>query len=352
MAIQLRRGKYADYSPNRLKEGEIAVVKEGDSTVDGKAVYIAFAQGVTKRLATADEMVNYNAEINAIYGEIQTKATNIQQVFQNTVSKANEANQSATNAQEARDEVIDTVNSIKEAIEESGPDSAALVIYTQQAKDAAESATASAESVDSAVTAAQTAKNAAEAANTSAQSAKTAAQTANTNAQSAKTAAETANTNAQSAKTAAETAAEYFRTHGVLSFNTRTGDIVPSNEDYDSSLIAHGNNSTVYNELTTLNSLISPGTGTNSIELGGSVDASGANQTVRGKYNTIDSNSVYADIVGNGTADSARSNAYGLTWDGDIHIALDTTAESGIDHDLYAIIVACGWNTGNQNIIV
>lgn len=338
MAIQLRRGAYADYNPNRLKEGEIAVVKGGDSTVDGKAVYIAFAQGVTKRLATADEMVNYNAEINAIYEEIQTKATNIQQVFQNTVSKANEANQSATDAQEARDEVIDTVNSIKEAIEESGPDSAALVIYTQQAKDAAESATASAESVDSAVTAAQTAKNAAEAANTSAQSAKTAAQTANTN--------------AQSAKTAAETAAEYFRTHGVLSFNTRTGDIVPSNEDYDSSLIAHGNNSTVYNELTTLNSLISPGTGTNSIELGGSVDASGANQTVRGKYNTIDSNSVYADIVGNGTADSARSNAYGLTWDGDIHIALDTTAESGIDHDLYAIIVACGWNTGNQNIIV
>ncbi len=351
MAIQLRRGAYADYNPNRLKEGEIAVVKSGDSTVDGKAVYIAFAQGVTKRLATADEIANYNAEINAIYGEIQTKATNIQQVFQNTVSKANEANQSATDAQEARDEVIDTVNSIKEAIEESGPDTAALVIYTQQAKDAAESATASAESLDDAVTAAQTAKNAAEAANTSAQSAKTAAQTANNNAQSAKTAAETANTNAQSAKTAAETAAEYVRTHGVLSFNNRYGDIVPSSEDYDSTLIAHGDNSTVYNELTTLNSLISPGTGTNSVELGNSATASSANQTVRGKYNTVDSNSVYADIVGNGTADK-RSNAYALTWDGDIHIALDTEAESGTDHDLYTIIVALEWNTGARSVIV
>lgn len=344
MAIQLRRGKYADYNPNRLKEGEIAVVKEGDSTVDGKAVYIAFAQGVTKRLATADEIVNYNAEINAIYGEIQTKATNIQQVFQNTVSKANEANQSATDAQEARDEVIETVNSIKEAIEESGPDTAALIIYTQQAKDAAESATASAESVDDAVTAAQTAKNAAEAANTS-------AQTANNNAQSAKTAAETANTNAQSAKTAAETAAEYVRTHGVTLFNNRYGNVTPSSDDYNSSLIAHGN-STVYDVLTTLTNLISSGTGTNSVKLGSNVTASGANQTVRGKYNTVDSNGVYADIVGNGTSSNARSNAYALTWDGDMHIALDIEAESGTDHDLYAMIVAAGWNTGARSVIV
>ena len=344
MAIQLRRGNYADYNPNRLKEGEIAVVRGGDSTVDGKAVYIAFAQGVTKRLATADEMLDYNAEINAIYGEIQTKATNIQQVFQNTVSKANEANQSATDAQEARDEVIDTINSIREAIEESGPDGAALAIYVQQAKDAAESATASAESVDDVVTAAQTAKNAAEAANTSAQSAKNAAQTA-------KTAAETANTNAQSAKTAAETAAEYVRTHGVTLFNNRYGNVTPSSDDYDSSLIAHGN-STVYDALTTLNNLISPGTGTNSVKLGSNVTASGANQTVRGKYNTVDSNSVYADIVGNGTADNARSNAYAITWDGDIHMALDTTAESGIDHDLYAIIVTFEWNTGIRSVFI
>lgn len=345
MAIQLRRGAYADYNPNRLKEGEIAVVRSGDSTVDGKAVYIAFAQGVTKRLATADEMANYNAEINAIYGEIQTKATNIQQVFQNTVSKANEANQSATDAQEARDEVIETVNSIKEAIEESGPDGAALAIYVQQAKDAAESATASAESVDDVVTAAQTAKNAAETANTSAQSAKNAAQ-------SAKTAAETANTNAQSAKTAAETAAEYVRTHGVTLFNNRYGEITPSSGDYDSSLITHDNDSTVYDALTTLNNLISSGTGTNSIKLGSNVTASGANQTVRGKYNTVDSNSVYADIVGNGASNNARSNAYALTWDGDIHTALDTTAESGTDFLLYDVITSLGWNTGDQNVIV
>lgn len=31
---------------------------------------------------------------------------------------------------------------------------------------------------------------------------------------------------------------------------------------------------------------------------------------------------------------------------------LDTTAESGLDHDLYAAIVTLGWNTGSANVIV
>lgn len=44
--------------------------------------------------------------------------------------------------------------------------------------------------------------------------------------------------------------------------------------------------------------------------------ASSANQHVQGKYNIIDSNNTYLDIVGNGTAHDARSNAYTLDWSG------------------------------------
>ena len=40
-------------------------------------------------------------------------------------------------------------------------------------------------------------------------------------------------------------------------------------------------------------------------------------QHVQGSYNVIDSNNVYADIVGNGIAGEERSNAYALTWTGD-----------------------------------
>lgn len=40
------------------------------------------------------------------------------------------------------------------------------------------------------------------------------------------------------------------------------------------------------------------------------------NQHVQGKYNLVDPSGLYADIVGNGTSDSARSNAYTLDWSG------------------------------------
>lgn len=74
------------------------------------------------------------------------------------------------------------------------------------------------------------------------------------------------------------------------------------------------------------------------------VTAAGDYQNARGKFSMTDSNSTYADIVGNGDSMSERSNAYALTWDGDARYALDTAAASGtIDGDLYAALVALGW---------
>ena len=70
-------------------------------------------------------------------------------------------------------------------------------------------------------------------------------------------------------------------------------------------------------------------------------------QTAIGKYNETDVYGKYAFIVGNGTADNARSNAYVITWDGDEHLALNTSATSGtIDGDLYTAITALGWGNG------
>ena len=67
--------------------------------------------------------------------------------------------------------------------------------------------------------------------------------------------------------------------------------------------------------------------------------ASSASQTALGKYNVEDTADTYAQIIGNGTSDAARSNAHCITWDGDEHIALDTT------EDLYTAITALGWGS-------
>ena len=87
--------------------------------------------------------------------------------------------------------------------------------------------------------------------------------------------------------------------------------------------------------------------GTNSHAGGCGTTVKKFNQTAIGEYNEIDNYAAthgkYAFIIGNGTADNARSNALTVDWSGDVCLALDTTAASGTDHDLYAAITALGW---------
>lgn len=59
MAIQVRRGVYSNFDPTRLLPGEWAVVLSGDDTAtDGRTVYICFAAGTVKRMATYEDMVS------------------------------------------------------------------------------------------------------------------------------------------------------------------------------------------------------------------------------------------------------------------------------------------------------
>lgn len=56
MAIQNRRGVYADFDPTKMVPGEFAVVQNGDPlSGDGKSVYIAFNAGNVKRILLDDE---------------------------------------------------------------------------------------------------------------------------------------------------------------------------------------------------------------------------------------------------------------------------------------------------------
>lgn len=50
-------------------------------------------------------------------------------------------------------------------------------------------------------------------------------------------------------------------------------------------------------------------------------------------------------IIGNGTSNSVRSNAFEVGYDGNVFLALDTSAASGTDHDLYAAITALSWGS-------
>ena len=93
--------------------------------------------------------------------------------------------------------------------------------------------------------------------------------------------------------------------------------------------------------------------GTSTAEGNGTI-ANGVCQSVRGRYNAEDDREItpyggrYADIVGNGTSNNNRSNAYALTWYGDAHYALDArnvSAAPADDRALYAAITALGWES-------
>ena len=102
MAIQMRRGQASQFDPSKMLPGEFAVVLSGDATAtDGRVVYMCFAAGSVKRLATFEDMVafltNAEAELAASFTEDVTAATAAANTAAtNANTKAQLADQKAT----------------------------------------------------------------------------------------------------------------------------------------------------------------------------------------------------------------------------------------------------------------
>jgi len=62
---------------------------------------------------------------------------------------------------------------------------------------------------------------------------------------------------------------------------------------------------------------------------GEGTEAASDMQHVSGKYNVVDPNNTYAEIIGNGIAVNARSNARELDWNGNEYLAGDLTINKG-----------------------
>lgn len=105
---------------------------------------------------------------------------------------------------------------------------------------------------------------------------------------------------------------------------------------------ASGENSHAEGTITTASGLashaegsITKASGNSSHAEGESTTASSAYQHVQGKYNIEDKNNTYADIIGNGSSNTNRSNAYTLDWSGNAWYAGDVYigSTSGTNRD-------------------
>lgn len=104
MAITHRKGDYADFDPNKMLPGEIAVVRSGDPKArDGRSIYAAFEAGVVKRMATYEDMVeNIEAATDEAAKEVvKQAAAGLLAATESANEAANLANEKASDAQKA-----------------------------------------------------------------------------------------------------------------------------------------------------------------------------------------------------------------------------------------------------------
>lgn len=160
MAIQMRRGADADFRPEKMKPGELAV------TIDGtKKVYAAFAAGNIKELSSKEDIWEEVERAEAAQQAAETAKTAAETAKGQAVSAKNDAQAAKVEAQNAADNAQASeadAEAAKTAAEESAKaaknsqDAAASSeqAVSQKATEAANSAKAAKASQDSAATSA------------------------------------------------------------------------------------------------------------------------------------------------------------------------------------------------------
>ena len=116
---------------------------------------------------------------------------------------------------------------------------------------------------------------------------------------------------------------------GSFSLNRKSGTIVGDNSH------AEGNNTTASGYASHAEGFLTAAPGEVSHAEGYGTNAASQCQHSQGKYNIEDSSDTYADIIGNGTSDTARSNAATVDWSGNAWYAGDvyTGSTSGTNKD-------------------
>lgn len=141
MAIQMRRGKFTSFIPSKLLPGEYAVVQGDDPSVrDGRSVYMAFAAGVVKRLATYEDMVeNVSSALVDAIGDAADRLTERAEAI-NAAAEEGEASRREAEAARAAAESARATAEEGRAKAERGRVAADADRETRQAKNDADQA--------------------------------------------------------------------------------------------------------------------------------------------------------------------------------------------------------------------
>lgn len=100
MAIQMRRGAYAEFDPLKMKAGEWAV--STDSDTKKQQIWMCFAPGIVKRMGTVEDFdTEIQRLIQSYLDGIAESVEKAQESAQTATEKANSASSSASQAQKS-----------------------------------------------------------------------------------------------------------------------------------------------------------------------------------------------------------------------------------------------------------
>lgn len=134
MAIQTRRGTYNDFDPEKLLPGEWATVQSDDpASADGKSMYMCFAPGEVKRMATYEDMVqNIDSAVEEIIDQFSAGMQQATDAANTAAGSAAESASAATTAAERANEVAQTIEEAVQGtiINDASPSD--LTVYSSQ----------------------------------------------------------------------------------------------------------------------------------------------------------------------------------------------------------------------------
>lgn len=138
MAIQMRRGAYAEFDPLKMKAGEWAV--STDSDTKKQQIWMCFAPGIVKRMGTVED---FDTEIQRlIQSYLDSMAQSVEKAQESAelaASKAQESANSASNAKESEIKAKASETNAKTSETSSAKSKSEAQKYAEQAKEISKS---------------------------------------------------------------------------------------------------------------------------------------------------------------------------------------------------------------------
>lgn len=138
MAIQMRRGAYAEFDPLKMKAGEWAV--STDSDTKKQQIWMCFAPGIVKRMGTVEDFdVEIQRLIQSYLDGMAQSVSQAQKSAELATSKAQESANSASNAKESEIKAKASETNAKTSETSSAKSKSEAQKYAEQAKEISES---------------------------------------------------------------------------------------------------------------------------------------------------------------------------------------------------------------------